>query len=454
MTAPGHSPRVQDNAPGHRDRGAQEGETAMRRRLPRLIAAAAIALLWGAAPALATNGYFAAGYGMIENGRGGVGIATTDDAMGGANNPATMAFAPAETDLGFYLFMPSRSASRSGNAYGLNGSAGSGANDFVIPELGVNVPLGPRWNVGLTIYGNGGMNTTYPGGQIPAGFCGKGAPAANLLCGVGPLGVDLTQVVIAPTLAFKATPRLSLGIAPLFAVQHFAAQGLQAFAGVSSAPTDLTNRSYDNSYGGGVRVGLLYRATPTLNLGLTYQTRIYMTNLSRYAGLFAGAGGFDIPAQFGAGLAWQVTPTVQLAMDYERTFYSTIPAVADSSTVPNALGTSNGRGFGWRDINVFRFGVDWRVLPSLTLRAGYNHGGNPVNSADVTFNILAPGIVTDQASVGFSWVVAPGWTVNFAYAHAFKRGLSGPTNPLVPGGGTDHVTLEEDEVGFGIAVAL
>ena len=454
MTAPGHSPPVQDNAPGHRDRGAQEGETAMRRRLPRLLAFAAAALVWGAAPALATNGYFAAGYGMIENGRGGVGIATTDDAMGGANNPATMAFAPAETDLGLYLFMPSRSASRTGNAFGLNGSTGSGANDFVIPELGVNVPLGPRWDVGLTIYGNGGMNTTYPGGQIPAGYCGKGAPAGNLLCGVGTLGVDLTQVIIAPTLAFKPTPRLSLGIAPLFAVQHFAAQGLQAFAGVSSAPTDLTNRSYDNSYGGGVRIGLLFRATPTLNLGLTYQTRIYMTNLSRYAGLFAGAGGFDIPAQFGAGVAWQVTPTVQVAADYERIFYSAIPAVADSSTVPNALGTSNGRGFGWRDINVFRFGVDWRVLHSLTLRAGWNHGGNPVNSSDVTFNILAPGIVTDQASVGFSWVVAPGWKVNFAYSHAFLRGLSGPTNPLIPGGGTDHVTLEEDEVGIGLAVAM
>ena len=454
MTAPGHSPPVQDNAPGHRDRGAQEGETAMRRRLPRLLAFAAAALVWGAAPALATNGYFAAGYGMIENGRGGVGIATTDDAMGGANNPATMAFAPAETDLGLYLFMPSRSASRTGNAFGLNGSTGSGANDFVIPELGVNVPLGPRWDVGLTIYGNGGMNTTYPGGQIPAGYCGKGAPAGNLLCGVGTLGVDLTQVIIAPTLAFKPTPRLSLGIAPLFAVQHFAAQGLQAFAGVSSAPTDLTNRSYDNSYGGGVRIGLLFHATPTLNLGLTYQTRIYMTNLSRYAGLFAGAGGFDIPAQFGAGVAWQVTPTVQVAADYERIFYSAIPAVADSSTVPNALGTSNGRGFGWRDINVFRFGVDWRVLHSLTLRAGWNHGGNPVNSSDVTFNILAPGIVTDQASVGFSWVVAPGWKVNFAYSHAFLRGLSGPTNPLIPGGGTDHVTLEEDEVGIGLAVAM
>jgi long-chain fatty acid transport protein len=454
MTAPGHSPQVQDKAPGHRDRGAQEGESAMRRRLPRLIAAAVIALLGGAAPALATNGYFAAGYGMIENGRGGVGIATTDDAMGGANNPATMAFAPAEADLGLYLFMPSRSASRSGNAFGLNGSTGSGANDFVIPELGVNVPLGPRWDVGLTIYGNGGMNTTYPGGQIPAGYCGKGAPAGNLLCGVGTLGVDLTQVIIAPTLAFKPTPRLSLGIAPLFAVQHFAAQGLQAFAGVSSAPTDLTNRSYDNSYGGGVRIGLLFRAAPTLNLGLTYQTRIYMTNLSRYAGLFAGAGGFDIPAQFGAGLAWQVTPTVQVAADYERIFYSSIPAVGNPSASANLLGTNNGPGFGWHDINVFRLGVDWRALPWLTLRAGYNHGGNPVSSSDVTFNILAPGIVTDQASVGFSWVVAPGWKVNFAYDHAFKRGLSGPTSPLLPGGGTDHVTLEEDEVGLGLSVAL
>ncbi|MGC8476217.1 MAG: OmpP1/FadL family transporter [Acetobacteraceae bacterium] len=426
----------------------------MRGRLLRLIAFATVALVWGAAPALATDGYFAAGYGMIENGHGGTALATTDDAFGGANNPATMAFVPAEADLGFYLFMPIRTASRSGNAFGLNGRAGSGANDFVIPELGVNVPLGPRWDVGLTIYGNGGMNTTFPGGQIPAGFCGRGAPAGNLLCGVGTLGVDLTQVIIAPTLAFKPTPRLALGIAPLFAVEHFAAQGLQAFTGLSGAPSDVTNRNYANSYGGGVRVGVLFRATPTLNLGLTYQTQIYMSDLSRYQGLFADAGGFNIPAVFGAGFAWRVTPTLRVEADYERIFYSEVPAVANPSASANPLGTNNGPGFGWHDISVFRMGADWQVLPSLTLRAGFNHSGNPISSKDVTFNILAPGLVQNHITVGFSWVVAPGWKVNFAYDHGFQNGLSGPTSPLLPGGGTDHITLREDEVGLGLSVAL
>ena len=38
-------------------------------------------------------GYFTHGYGIKAQGRGGASIAFTDDAFGGANNPATMAFA-------------------------------------------------------------------------------------------------------------------------------------------------------------------------------------------------------------------------------------------------------------------------------------------------------------------------------------------------------------------------
>lgn len=402
----------------------------------------------------ATDGYFSSGYGMIENGRGGASIATADDAMGGANNPASMAFVPEWLDLGISAFMPSRGAERSGNAYGLNGAVNSDAPVFPIPEFGYNHPLGENWAVGITVYGNGGMNTTFPGGQIPAGHCGPGAPAANLLCGAGTLGVDLTQIIFAPTLAYKITPQLAVGISPQIAVAHFAAQGLQAFSGLSTDPSNLTNTGYSNSVGAGVKLGVQWQALPTVALGLTYTTRTFMGPLSGYQGLFAGSGNFDIPPSLGVGVAWWITPSLRLALDDEGIFYSTIKSVSNSSTAQAPLGNSNGPGFGWSNINVVRIGFDYRATPDLTLRAGYNHSGNPVSSRDVTFNILAPGVVTDQISAGFTYQISQATSLTFAYSHAFNNSVTGPTNPFIPGGGIDRVRLMEDQVGLALQIKL
>ena len=50
----------------------------------------------------------------------------------------------------------------------LNASSQSDSNYFGIPEFGYNRMLNPNLAVGLTVYGNGGMNTDYPGGEISA----------------------------------------------------------------------------------------------------------------------------------------------------------------------------------------------------------------------------------------------------------------------------------------------
>ena len=50
-------------------------------------------------------------------------------------------------------------------------------------------------------------------------------------------------------------------------------------------------------YVGGVRVGWLGSlAQDRLNLGISYQSKLYMTDLDAYEGLFAGGGEFDVPA--------------------------------------------------------------------------------------------------------------------------------------------------------------
>src|SRR5512132_2430434 len=120
--------------------------------------------------AMATDGYFSHGYGMQAKGMGGAAAAVAENAFGGANNPATMAFAGNRFEIGIDLFSPHRKASREGSPpqMNLNGTSESGSNYFGIPELAYNRMLNPNLALGVTVYGNGGMNTDYPGGEIPA----------------------------------------------------------------------------------------------------------------------------------------------------------------------------------------------------------------------------------------------------------------------------------------------
>jgi long-chain fatty acid transport protein len=425
---------------------------------------AALAALTLPLAAQATDGYFSHGYGMKAKGRGGAAIAMTDDAFGGANNPGTMVFAGRRVDVGIEWFKPDREASRTGSTglgFGnVDGTAdGNGDSSFFIPEFAYNHMLNPNLSLGVTVYGNGGMNTRYPGNTIPAGRCG--ATAANLLCGQGELGVDLMQLMIAPTLSWKFHPNHSIGLSPLIGYQRFEAYGLQPFGAISSDPNNLTNRGTDDAWGYGVRVGYYGKLTPTVSVGATWQSKIYMSEFDKYKGLFAEQGDFDIQMNFGLGVAWQATPQLLLAADYSRIYYSDIKSVGNPSTqAPCTAGaptqsaclgaSSSSIGFGWRDSNVFKLGAEYRLNPAWLLRAGYNYSDNPIESRDVTFNILAPGVIQHHLTLGFTFTLPGGSELTGMYFHAFENDTTGPaTNPYFNVGGTEKIQMSQN--GLGIA---
>ena len=400
--------------------------------------------------ASATDGYFSHGYGMKAKGRGGTAYALTNDAFGGANNPATMAFAGNRFEVGLDLFSPRRKAERTGLGPGLDGSVKSDKNLFPIPELGYNHMVSDDLAFGVTVFGNGGMNTTYPGGQFN---CGMGA--ANMLCGANTLGVDLSQLIVAPTLSWAFSKNQSIGIAPQFAYQRFEAKGLQAFAmtpNLSSSPTNVTNNGYDSSTGVGVRIGYFAQISPSFSLGITYASKIKMGKLKKYSGLFADGGSFDIPENYGAGIAFKPSQPLTLSLDYELIKYSGVPAVNNHSLVPAQLGASGGPGFGWKDVNVWKFGVEYASSDSWTWRAGYNHTDNPITSADVTFNILAPGVVTDHVTLGLTHTTASGGEFTLAYMHAFNNSVQGASIlPVFMGGmpaGSEKISMYQNSFGI------
>ncbi len=407
------------------------------RKTQLLIALAAAGV---AGSATATDGYFSHGYGMTAKGMGGAATAMAEDTFGGANNPASMVWVGDRIDLGADLFSPNRSAERSGG--GLDGSVNSGMKYFLIPEFGYNRMINPDLSLGVSVYGNGGMNTSYAGGQINCGF-----GPANLLCGSGTLGVNLMQLIIAPTAAYKINESNSIGISPLFGYQLFKATGLQAFGGLSSDPANLSNRGdSDDASGWGVRVGWQGKITSNVTLGAAYASKIAMSRFSKYSGLFAEQGDFDIPENYNLGVAFQAMPNLTVALDYQRINYSDVNSIGNpSSGLGGPLGAANGPGFGWQDINVWKLGVEYKMDDKITLRAGYNHTDNPIQSSDAMFNILAPGVVQDHITLGMSYAVNKTSDLTVSYMHAFENSVTGPDG--LGAGGNDKIKMYQDSLG-------
>lgn len=94
------------------------------------------------------------------------------------------------------------------------------------------------------------------------------------------------------------------------------------------------------------------------------------------------------------------------------------------------LGGSNGAGFGWSDVNVVKLGAQWQVTPALQLRVGFNHGTNPVGSEDVLFNTLAPGVVKNHYTAGFTYAIDKNQEVSGAFMYAPTVSVTG-SNPMV-----------------------
>jgi long-chain fatty acid transport protein len=411
-----------------------------------VVLALAVAAAVASPAAFATNGYFAHGYGMKSLGMAGAGVAVSQDALAAATNPAGMVNVGSRWDLGLTLFRPDRKTEIVGN--GAIGTVSYDPNEdqnFLVPEFGYNTMLNKDMSFGVSVYGNGGMNTSY---NRPIGLFGS----TNA-------GVDLSQLFVAPTFAMKFGGDHAIGVSLNLAYQRFKATGLQNFdnASFSSSPGNVTDRGYDDATGWGVRVGWTGKVAPNVTLGATYQTETDMGKFDKYKGLFAEQGNFDIPSNYAVGIAVKATPATVIALDVQKIKYSDSKAVNNplqNLTVSgNRLGSDDGPGFGWQDITVYKLGVQHEVNSNLVVRAGWNHGEQPIPASQTLLNLLAPGVIENHLTLGATWKLDKASELSAMYMHAFNNKVSGsgsipPGAPPGMGGGEANLEMSQNSLGI------
>ncbi|MEJ2450992.1 MAG: hypothetical protein P8047_10010, partial [Gammaproteobacteria bacterium] len=96
------------------------------------------------------------------------------------------------------------------------------------------------------------------------------------------------------------------------------------------------------------------------------------------------------------------------------------------------LGGSDGAGFGWKDMTIYKLGYQWSTSPAWTWRVGYSHGDQPIPNSEVLFNILAPGVIEDEFTFGFTNKLSKTSEWSYRMMYAPDKTVTGP-NPMYPG---------------------
>ena len=415
---------------------------------------------------MATNGDNLIGVGPISRAMGGVGIAAPQDAISAVfSNPAAMchgAFCPSnQVDFAGTGFMPNIHASiKTGTGpFGaffppLGFNVHSDPKLYPIPALGISYsfPELPDWRFGFGAYGVTGLGVDYRGGFLDQpNFFGPGAPMA-----AGAFS-NLQIMKFAPTVAYQVNHWLSVGAA----------------FNISYSTVDLRNGS-NSGFAPGVQVGAIVKPHKDVSIGLTYTSPQDVNHHSVLPGPSTTPGGppsqnslaLSSPNNLGVGVSWDVIPKKLLI---ETDFKWLNWANADGY-----------RHFDWSDQYVVGIGAQYKPIPKLALRIGYNYGsnpvkphhnfvgGNPMNPAAPpmttiqgtpipvyyfeTFRTIGfPAIVEHHLTLGIGYDITPHFAINVGYMHAFQNSITSTGTNLASQPTSIKSTLSENGVDFGLS---
>jgi long-chain fatty acid transport protein len=413
---------------------------------PLLLCCTLLMVMWPAL-ALATNGDALIGVGPISRAMGGVGIAAPQDAISAVfSNPAAMCFSDfcpsSQVDFAGTAFMPqTHTTITAGNQ---TFEARSKTKVYPIPALGIsfNFKELPNWRFGFGAYGVSGQGVDYRETSVdrPNHFF----PGVPLAAGIR---TELQLMKFAPTVAYMPYPWLSFG----------------ASLHVNYSNLDLGSGS-GSGFGAGAQIGAIVKPHPKISLGLTYTTPQDTTydNVTD----FDGDGRLDnlklgSPHRLGFGVAYEP-------------FLGKLLLEADVKWL-NWSGATGYGDFGWRDQVVFGVGAQYKPIPKLALRLGYNYGRNPVKEHDnfnglfgqftnvqgkpvpsyyfETFRVTGfPAIVEHHFTFGVGYQVTEKFIVNIAYMHAFENTITERGTNLFGQPTRISSRLSEDSIDVGFSI--
>jgi long-chain fatty acid transport protein len=385
-----------------------------------------------ASPAYATNGMRMIGFGPTQVGMGGVSAALPLDAASIITNPAGIGELGTRIDFGASYFKPTvkYQATEStqlppgalpGIAVLQNGASFDSARTASpVPAFGLVLPIDQNLTFGIGAYGIAGMGVDYP---------------QNLFGGV--TYSSYSQMRFAPGLAYKVSDGLSVGVTVNVMYATMAYDAAESFLQVSHQAS--------SAFGVGATAGVRFAPMKGLAFGAAYETKSWFQdfkfNIPAHTALdpatfqpfpvVAGVDSikFDQPSSATVGVAVSPLEALTLAADVQFIRWSESNG-QNQPTYTSDIAKTGAMPFdlSWDDQWVFKVGAQYRVIPQVALRAGYNYGKMPLKAGRAFENIAFPAVAEHHVTAGLGFDVTPRFAINLAGMYVPEAKLSG-SNP-------------------------
>ncbi len=394
-------------------------------------------VLWiGAREAGATNAHFLHGAGVTDEAMGGSTIAAPQDTIGSLyNNVGNLTQLPGtRVDVNLEVVRGRRRVES--QLGGLRGETQSGSDFNLIPSFGVaHTPPGSNVTYFLGALGVSGFGTDYPEEDKNPILRPQIENGANT-GGFGNIYSFYALLRITGGIAVKVTPDLSVGIAPTInyatlAIRPFPAARPDCTAqGVCEYPSAANPAP---ALGGGFLLGLHYRWSDTVALGLGYTSPQWFTTFhwnSSVANPELDTFGkrrrlsfrLNAPQSVQFGVGWEPMPELLVTSSGKWMNLADTTGLGDEGF--DEAGRL--RGFGWKNIWATGLGAQYRLTSALAVRLGYNYSENPIQSRFALLSSAAPASIGHHVTGGLGVTVSEHVEVNFAYWPAFSEPSAGP----------------------------
>ena len=379
------------------------------------LAVAAAAGLTFSSGAFATNGILQAGNGMVAHGFGGAGLSNAGEAAAGMDNPALISQTGDALGVGWSIFMPDREWAAP--AYGI--TAKSDSKMFSIPQVAFTSKINDSLNWGIMAYALGGMNTDY---------------RTDLFSG-NPSTVDLSGMIVAPTMSWALNKNISFGGSLLIAYENFRGRNVLGSGNADEGSTT----------GYGVKLGADWKITDGIAVSAMVQPKISMGEITWWKNFVSTAPNapsdtaLTTPNEFGIGSKFAIGKNVDILADVLYYQWTSVDVF---------------KFFGWEDQTVLKLGAEFRPSDKLALRAGLNYGKSPIQgdvlppagggfATAVMLNSYFPAVSEYHFTVGMGYKMDKNMAFNAYYLYSPKTTISDSITPV-------EISMSQNAFGLGV----
>ena len=358
---------------------------------------------------LATDGDQMVGITAMQWARGGAIVAAPVDIPSMLYNPAALGevgFGKLGFDLSLGVMNPPRKITSP------TGITESNSNLYMGMGNGFAAKISDKVFLGIAAGGVAGMGVDFPSTTLPDNPTTPMPENTSIVTKKG-----LLKIV--PTVAFKATDKLIIGVSLQIGQQSLALK----------TPGFIMPQT--EAYGFGGAFGIIYHILPNLQAGLSYTSKMSIAEYTfNGTSPMAGEGEYTMemnsPQHAAFGLAFKPMPRLQVEADVKWYNFSD---VMDKVELKAYNGAVIPLSFGWDDQMVYAVGANFKVVPGVCLRAGYNYGETPIGKEDVKYNLGSIAVVEHHVSIGISkrWNETCSSTLSFT--HGFHNEVESSLKP-------------------------